>query len=255
MVSVVICTRNYDMKLVKCLESIYQQTYLDIQVIIETEGSIVEARKRGIAKALGEYICLVDSDQILPHKLLEHCVELCKTYDGVTWTERGLFPSTFCEKVIDYDKMLFHQAHDDDPLFGAAEPRFFKAKFLRNLDFDKLPPITFELSMINKQVSDMGAKIGFTDMTVYHHEPKTFRELFKKFFRYGFYYIPSLKYSKELVIRHSFPRRVYFRVTSFRRPLLYVGLWFHYFIKGIATGLGVLWYLLSRAGQGKTQAI
>jgi glycosyltransferase involved in cell wall biosynthesis len=232
------------MKLVECLESIYQQTYLGIQVIIETEGSIVEARKRGIAKALGEYICLVDSDQVLPPNVIEDCVDICKIYDGVTWAERALSPSTICEKIIDYDKMLFHNACDDDPIYGAAEPRFFKAEFIKNLDFSKLPPITFELSMVNKQVRDMGAKIAFAkNVVVYHHEPRTFRELFRKFFRYGYYYIPSLKYGKDLVINHSKPRRVYFNPTSLQRPMLYVGLWYHYLIKASGAGLGALWYL------------
>jgi glycosyltransferase involved in cell wall biosynthesis len=255
-VSIVIVAREYDLKLARCMKSISEQTYQDIQILLEMKGSIVEARQRGIAKAQGEYICLVDSDQILPPQLLMHCVSLAATgFDGVTWTERGLSPSTFCEKVIDYDKMLFHKAHDDDPLFGAAEPRFFKAQLLKRLDFSRLPPITFELSCINKQVRNMGARIVFSELVVYHHEPKTFRELFKKFFRYGFYYIPSLKYNKELVFRHSLPRRVYFRFTSFSNPVLYVGLWYHYLVKGVASTMGAIWYLLSLVGRGRTQAI
>lgn len=231
-----------------CVHSIGEQTYTNIQLLLETEGSIREARERGIAAAQGEYICLVDSDQILPPDVLKGCVELCeKGYDGVTWTERALSPSTFCEKVIDYDKMLFHKACDDNPVYGAAEPRFFKREFLKNLRFDRLPPITFELSAINRQVKEMGAKIAFSDIVVYHHEPKTFWELSKKFFRYGYYYIPSLKYDKQLVICHSLPRRVYFRLTSFSNPVLYAGLWFHYFIKAVASTLGGLWYLVKHS--------
>jgi glycosyltransferase involved in cell wall biosynthesis len=248
MVSIIICVRDLqDLKLQKCLKSLYLQTYKHIEIILESEGSIVEARQRGIRKAKGEYICLVDADQVLPCCIIKKCVKLCENgWDGVTWTERGLENSTFCEKVIDYDKMLFHSAHDDDPIKGAAEPRFFKAEFVKRLDFSKLPPITFELTFINKQINDMGAKIAFSDEIVYHHEPRTFRELFRKFFRYGYYYIPSLKFDRETVLSHSKPRRVYFDLRALNRPVLYVGLWWHYFVKAIASSLGAIYYLLHK---------
>ncbi len=86
MVSIVICSRKVNGKLTKCLDSIECQTYKDYEVIIETEGSIQEARKRGIAKAKGGYICLVDDDQILAPYLLSDCLAFCKRYDGVTCT-------------------------------------------------------------------------------------------------------------------------------------------------------------------------
>jgi glycosyltransferase involved in cell wall biosynthesis len=257
-VSIVIVARDLkDKRLKECMDSITTQTYKDIETHIMTGGSILDARKRGVQTATGEYICFVDSDQVLPKELIATCIYQCEAYgcDGVTWTERALNPSTFCEKVIDYDKELFHFAQDDDPIYGAAEPRFFKSCFVDNLDWDKLPPVTFELSMINKQIQDMGAKIKFVNFAVYHHEPSSFRELAGKFFRYGYYYIPSLKYNKELVLNHSKPRRVYFTKRALRKPLLYAGLWYHYFVKAVSALGGAIWYLLSAVGRVKTQAI
>lgn len=249
MVSIVIVARDLkDKKLRKCYESIKHQTYRGvIQVITETKGNIKQARVRGVCKAKGEYICFVDSDQVLSPRLIQDCVRECRSgWDGVTWVERALNPATFCEMVIDYDKQLFHNECDDDPIKGAAEPRFFKAKFVHRINWDKLPPITFELSAINKQINDMGARIKFIDTCAYHHEPHTFRELFSKFFRYGYYYIPSLKYNKELVLNHSKPRRVYFTSQALRKPLLYVGLWYHYLVKAVAASGGAVWYLIKR---------
>ena len=246
MISILIVARNLkEPKMVKCLESIKAQTYKDYELIIEDEGTIQEARKRGIAKSKGDWICLIDSDQVASPELLKRCQSFCEmsNYDGVTWTERGLCPTTFMEKVIDWDKELFHGAEDDDPIKGAAEPRFFKAEYLKRLDWDKLPPVTFELTFINKQVNDMGAKIGFINETLaWHHEPRNTIELFKKFYRYGYYYLPALAIDKETILSHSKPRRVYFSLRAFSRPVLYVGLWYHYFIKAFASALGALSY-------------
>lgn len=248
MVSIIIVTNKGldDLKLSKCEKSIAIQTYKDIQLFLIMGDTIANARRRGIMKATGEYICFVDSDQVLPPDLIEVCVKKCEQgFDGVTWTERALYTNTYCEKVIDYDKRLFHEDCDDDPIKGAAEPRFFKSEFVKRLDFDKLPPITFELSAINKQINDMGAKIAFTQDTVYHHEPRTFRELFKKFFRYGYYYFPSLRYNRELVINHSYPRRAYFKAKALKYdPFLYVGLWYHWLVKAVGATMGGLWWII-----------
>jgi glycosyltransferase involved in cell wall biosynthesis len=239
MVSIIIVTRNNKIPEIN-------QTYKDIEVIVQSKGDIRTARQEGIKQSKGEYICFIDDDQVLPSHLLEECVKDCENgHDGVTWIERGYNANTFCELVIDYDKKLFHEAFDDDPIRGAAEPRFFKSEFVKRLDFDKLPPVTFELAGINKQIVGMGADIYFSFVTVYHHEPKTFRDLFSKFFRYGYYYFPALKLDPELVLNHSKPRRVYFKWEAFTdHPLLYVGLWYHYFIKATAALGGALWYLI-----------
>ena len=221
------------------------QTNKDFEVILKTEGTIQEARKAGIAEARGEWICLVDSDQWLMPDLLDYCLSLCQegNYDGCTWTERAINIDTFMEKVIDYDKKLFHEAQDDDPIKGAAEPRFFKAEFLKRLDWSKLPPVTFELTFINKQVHDMGANIGFINKTLaLHHEPRNTIELFKKFYRYGYYYLPALAIDKETILSHSSPRRVYLSLKAVSHPILYWGLWYHYLVKAVAACLGAISY-------------
>jgi len=246
-VSIIVVTRDLtDEKLNKCLRSISFQSYQDIELILEWKGDIQTARQNGIKRAKGKYICFVDSDQVLPKDLIMECEGYCRQgADGVTWTERSINLDTFCEKVIDYDKFLFHLQCDDDPIKGAAEPRFFKSDFVKKIDFYKLPPVTFELAGINKQIHDMGAKIWFIETIVHHHEPRTFRELFRKFFRYGYYYIPALKLDKELVLNHSKPRRSYYNLRAFtNHPTLYLGLWYHFLVKATGTLGGVIWYLV-----------
>jgi glycosyltransferase involved in cell wall biosynthesis len=220
------------------------QNYKDVEMIPAVGGTLVEARKKAIMQAKGRYILLLDSDQRIAHDAIEKCVSICESgYDGVTLTEESYLPLTFLEEIISYDKDLFHSAGDDDPLKGAAEPRFFRASFLKNLNFNLLPPLTFELTFINKQVREMGAKIYFShDAFLYHQEPRTFKILYDKFWRYGYYYIPALEIDRETVRAHSRPRRIYFTKKALRNPLLYCGLWLHYFVKGVATFMGIMAY-------------
>lgn len=245
MITIIVPSKTEQDKYLKeCLDSIDKQTFRHITVIKAIGGELATTRKKAILEAKTKYIMLLDSDQIMTPNVLEECVKACESgFEGVTLWEKSLEPKTWLEKVIAYDKELFHSAHDDDPIKGAAEPRFFRSSYLKNLDFAKLPPLTFELTLINKQVKDMGARIKFLEVNLYHHEPATTKQLFKKFFRYGYYYIPSIRMYPEVVLNHSKPRRVYFTKKAISRPILYVGLWVHYGIKALSTGLGVLWYL------------
>lgn len=266
LVSVNIATYNSEKTLEKCLESVKNQTYKNIEIVtmdsyskdrtqeiaksfgakIVTASSLALAREAGVNGSSGKYILILDSDQVLTPDLIELCVKACEEdkFDAVTLFERSLIlKNTFAEKVIAYDKWLFHSLHDDDPIHGTAIPRFFKTEHLRRLDFKNNPPITFEHSMIHNEVVKMGAKVKFVDAFVYHHETPTFRDVFKKFKRYGYYYLPALKKDAGLVFHHSLPRRSYFTFKAFKNPILLLGLFYIYFVKGMATAAGIISYL------------
>jgi len=224
------------------LESVKNQTYKDIELItIVTSESLSVARKQGIDRSKGEYIMLLDSDQSLSPDTIEKCVETCEQgYDGVTLFEKSkVTGNTFCERIIAYDKWLFHSLQDDDPIHGTAIPRFFRASILKKIDYPKNPPLTFEHSIIHNEFVKLGGKVKFINSFIYHNEPKTFRELFKKFKRYGYYYIPALKVDKNLVLHHSLPRRAYFTKKAFKHPMLWLGLIYHYGVKGAAAMVGI----------------
>ena len=269
LVSINIPTYNSSARLVECLNAISAQIYNNIEVLIIDShskdatleiarkykarilnaDSLALARKAGVEASLGKYIFLVDSDQIIDTNVVEACVDACEGqgYDGVTLFERSkVVNNTFAERVIAYDKWLFHSLRDDNPIHGTAIPRFFKAEFLKRIDFLKNPPITFEHSIIHNEIIKMGAKIKFVDAFIYHYETPAFQDVFKKFRRYGFFYIPALKTNKLLVVGHSLPRRSYFHVKALRSPFLLLGLFFLYFIKGIAAFSGIFLYLINK---------
>ena len=269
LVSINIATYNSAKTLVKCLESVKQQAYKDFEIVIMDSYSkdgtqdiaksygarivfaptLALARKAGADESRGKYILILDSDQVLEPNVLEMCVKACEEeyYDGATLFEKSLITrNTFVERVIAYDKEIFHSLQDDDPMAGTAIPRFFKTEFFKRIEFEKNPPITFEHTIIHHKIVQMGAKIKFINAYVWHHETTTIWEVARKFFRYGYYYIPAFKFNKKLAIYHSMPRRAYFHYKALKHPLLFLGLFYLYFIKALSAASGALAYIARR---------
>jgi glycosyltransferase involved in cell wall biosynthesis len=262
LVSVIVPTYNSGRRLNECLSALRDQNYKDIEIIItdsfSTDNtkdiarqftdkiidaeSLALARKKGVELAKGKYILFLDSDQIINPDTIEQSVRACEEdgFDGVTHFERSkIYKNTFVERLINYDKWIFHSQEDDDPVYGTAEPRFFKSEFARIIDYLDNPPITFELAIINLKMHQLGARIKFINAYIYHYETSTFLQVAKKFFRYGFYYVPALKRYPSLVLHHSAPRRSYFTSRALKHPFLLLGLFVLYGVKGIATLCGV----------------
>ena len=274
LVSINTATYNSAKTLIKCLNSVKKQTYENIEIVIMDSYSkdrtleiakeygakivfaptLATARKAGSEASRGDYIFILDSDQILEPDVIERCVRACEDegYDGVTLFERSLITkNTFVERVIAYDKEIFHSLHDDDPIKGTAIPRFFRASYFKRVEFEKNPPITFEHTIIHHKIVEMGAKIKFVEAYIWHHETTTIREVAKKFFRYGYYYIPAYKFNKDLALHHSLPRRTYFHYKAFKKPILFLGLFYVYFVKAVSAALGAFKYITT--GKNKTQ--
>lgn len=268
LVSVNIATYNSAKTLRKCLESVRSQTHKNVETIIMDShskdgtldiakefqcrivfaSSLALARKAGADTSNGKYIFILDSDQVLEPDVIEECVMVCEGegYDGVTLFEKSLITkNTFVERVISYDKEIFHSLQDDDPVKGTAIPRFFKADYFKRIKFEENPPITFEHSIIHYEIVKMGARIKFVDAYIWHHETTTIMDVARKFFRYGYYYIPAFKFNKKLAIHHSMPRRTYFHYRAFKNPVLFIGLFYVYLVKAMAAGLGTFTYLLT----------
>src|SRR3989338_760339 len=267
LVSVIVPTYNSSATLDECLGALKNQEYKNIEIIVTDSFStdrtkeialqngakvidaetLALARKKGVELAQGKYILFLDSDQIIEPNTIALSVKTCEEdgFDGVTHFERSkIYKNTLVERLINFDKWIFHSQQDDDPIYGTAEPRFFKADFVKRIDFLDNPPITFELAIINLKMNQMGARIKFINAYIYHYETSSFWHVAKKFFRYGFYYVPALKRFPNLVVHHSAPRRTYFTLRAFEHPFLLLGLFVLYGVKGIATFCGIVYSTL-----------
>lgn len=124
LVTIVVPIYNVEEYLVKCIESICQQTYPNLQIVLVNDGStdssgeicdrykekderievihqancgLVVARKRGIERARGKYIGFVDGDDyIIPEMYKTLVGEMEKT--GVDFIHTGYFVGT-CKKT------------------------------------------------------------------------------------------------------------------------------------------------------------
>ena len=146
LVSVIIPTRNSERKIEKCLRSITNQTYKNIEILVidafsndhtheiiskfsirifSLEGERTRAKNFGISKSNGEFLLFIDSDMILEHRVVEECVKVCSNNQeivGVIIPERSI-GSGFWIKVRDFERRLYVGSNIESA-------RFFVKKFV-----------------------------------------------------------------------------------------------------------------------------
>jgi GT2 family glycosyltransferase len=111
LVSVIVPVYNYGLMFEKCLNSIFDSTYKNIEVIIVNDGSTDEyvlkklesisehpnikiinqknagpssARNNGIKQSLGEYILPLDSDDMIHPDYIKNCVSILKSNSNIS---------------------------------------------------------------------------------------------------------------------------------------------------------------------------
>ncbi len=146
LVSVIIPTRNSERKIEKCLRSITNQTYKNIEILVidafsndhtheiiskfsirifSLEGERTRAKNFGISNSNGEFLLFIDSDMILEHRVVEECVKVCSNNQeivGVIIPERSI-GSGFWIKVRDFERRLYVGSNIESA-------RFFVKKFV-----------------------------------------------------------------------------------------------------------------------------
>ena len=127
-VSVIVPVYNVEKYLVKCLDSIINQTYKDIEIILVDDGStdnsgkicdkyalkderiyvihnsnsgVSHARNCGINKAKGEYILFIDSDDFIDKNYVQELIGLTRkeNYDLVMCSEYDYFIINNCIRI------------------------------------------------------------------------------------------------------------------------------------------------------------
>ncbi len=267
LVSINIPTYNSEKTLKETLESIRNQTYPKIEVIVADGYSsdssskiaklygakvfyaerLADARYVCYQKSKGKYILILDSDQVLQPMLIAACVQLCESgnYQAVTISERSIISrGSFIEKLIAYDKLVVDKNQDADAVFGTALPRFFNKKTLSRIHWPR-NLIVFDHTYIYMELVRLGIHTAYLNSVyISHHEVADWRLFVKKFYRYGSGYIEALRGQPGAVAAHSLPRRSYFSAFALSRPHYFLGLLLLYSVKVTAAGFGVLSYFM-----------
>ncbi len=278
LVSVNIPTFNSASTFEKTLKAIRAQKYKNIEVVVVDGYSkddtvkiakkykakigyalaVGEARKLAFELSKGKYIFYLDSDQTIEPNVIGKLVEECEMggWDAVTLFEDSIIlKNTYLEKVIAYDKWVFHSLEDDDAIMGAAIPRFFRRSILAKITWP-IKLFMFEHNAIYLETLRVGAKVKFRpDIHFNHYEQNTLIKYIKRFYHYGQSYPICLKYYPKAVLAHSLPRRAYFSRRALSDPLLWFGLIGLYLVKGAAAGFGALAYLARGGIDERTSAL
>jgi glycosyltransferase involved in cell wall biosynthesis len=214
LVTVTIPTRNSEDVIGGCLASVKAQGYANIETIvidsfsidrtrevaashstnvIEYDGRLLGARREGLIRSHGEYVLLLDSDQILETTAIERAVPLMADYDMLVLEELSYQPTSWLQKLFSADRKLIHGHIDErslDPFDGTLLPRFFRRQLLLKA-FEVIPqeliPVVVhgDHAILYLEARKITSKVGILPNAVYHREPSSIVTIWKRNFRYG----------------------------------------------------------------------
>lgn len=159
---------------------------------ITTDAWLLAARVMGIQAAQGEFVLLLDSDHVLSPTATSRAVALMDDYDALYLEERSLETRTLVQRLFDADRRLIQGqvALHSDPLKGVLLGRFFRRDLLIEAA-QRIPPevvenaVTFDHEIINYEYLKLSQRVALLPEAVWHYEPETIVELWRKNFRYG----------------------------------------------------------------------
>jgi len=241
LVSVTIPTLNSSKTIGDCLENIKNQSYPNIEIviidshsldntvetaniytdkIIDTHWKLLGSRFLGFQASKGDYVLLLDSDQMLYPDTIERLVAESDSYDMICLEEITYSPQTFLEKLFVADRNLINKLSDIhlDPREGVMLARFYKRSILaaafNNIPIDKLHDVVaLDHAIIYYEAYKMSSSVGFLRKAVMHKEPSSLLELWRKNYRYG-------KTTRELMTNNLY-RDLLRKKTRFRRGTSY----------------------------------
>ncbi len=213
LISITIPTYNSEKTLKKTLQSVKAQTYPNVELLLidsnstdktleiaedfgakvyQYEGTLLGARELGAKKAKGKYILLVDSDHILEKTTVERGVKLLEKFDMLWLYERSWKPKRLLERLYDADRELVQKYARDfiNPIGGVILPRFYKKDLLLKA-FSNIPKkilplcVAHDHAIIYLEAYRLSRNVGKLNKAIWHMEPWSWSNLFKKTYRYG----------------------------------------------------------------------
>jgi len=171
LVSVIIPTYNSDRYLGKCLESLKNQTWKNMEITVADDGSIdktlkiaqkygchvirnskrgrAEAKNEGMRLSSGKYLLFVDSDMELSLNVISECVELAKNHPrigGIVIPEHSLGDS-FWVKARNFERSFYSGSVIESARFFPAELAREVGGFEGNLVFFEESTLPYKVQM------------------------------------------------------------------------------------------------------------
>ena len=258
LVSVTIPTMNSSRTIGKCLTSISSQTYPNIETIVMDGGSrdgtiemtrvygarlytgthLAERRLLGVRMSKGDFILMLDSDQVLSPDAVEKCVKVSvhDKFDALYLTESSVSTDSLVQKALSLDRSLVHDLKDTHPVFGTLLPRFFRGEFVRNISWPT-NVMANDHAFIHYACWKAGARMAIVDAQIFHHEPQTLAAFIRRSYQWGYYYVKEVRLNPSIAVTHALPRRVYVSKNALANPWISM-LFFLYAVKMLAAASG-----------------
>jgi len=267
LVSIIIPTKNSEVTIEKCLESIRNQTYPNIEIILVDNYSrdntrevahrygariYLKASERasqvnfGVKKAKGKYVYRVDSDFVLGPSVVDEAVTKCEAqgYDAVAVHNTSDPTVGFWAKVRKLERDSYR---DDEFNIGA---RFLLREVFEAVGGFDESLVAAEDYDLHSRLLKRGFRIGrIREQEIHIGEPKTLGAIVRKHFYYGKTIQNYIRKDPERARRQFSPVRLgYFRYKSefLRNPTLVLGLFVYQFVRYLATAIGFLTVKLER---------
>lgn len=231
LVSVIVPTKNSASLLAVCLDSVKNQTYKNIEIILVDNFSDDETREiakqytphvfkkgpersaqvnYGVEKASGKYVYKIDSDFILEPNVVMECVELCEKqkFDAVVVHNSPDVRVSWIAKVRKFEVDMYKYDLNHSSARFVRKDLYtsiggFNSKVTAGEDYD-----------FQNKLNRAGAKVGFADSEALHlGEPKKLLPHLKKYFAYGkdFVNYKEVSSKSEQSTQLGFFRSVYFK--------------------------------------------
>lgn len=260
LVSVIIPTKNSEATLEKCLKSIKEQDYKNLEIIVVDNYSSDKTRliakengakvylkgpergaqiNFGVKMARGKYVYRVDSDFVLNHNVINEAVQNCEIFcnDAVLIHNTSDATVSFWAKV----RKIERDSYKNDELNVAA--RFWKKEAFMAVGGFREDIIAGDDYDLHNRLIQKNFKIGRIKAEEIHiGEPKTLAEIIRKHYYYGKNIGKFIKKNPKKSLTQLSPVRIsHFSNFSklIREPTLLIGFAIYQYARYAATAIGI----------------
>jgi glycosyltransferase involved in cell wall biosynthesis len=261
LVSVIVPTLNSQKYLLRCLKSIQQQTYRNIEIIVvdnySSDGTLTVAQEHadiiirrgperssqvnfGVKKSSGKYIYRVDSDFVLEQDVIELAVTKCEKEDF-----DAVCIQNFSDPTISYwskVRKLERDCYADDDLHIAAG--FLKKSVFEAINGYDEDLVAGEDYDIHNRLMKGGYRIARINAVELHlGEPRSLQDIARKHYYYGKTLVAFVNKNQDKASNQLSPLRPAFAKSwrkFLKQPDVTIGFFIYQFVRYFSAGAGYL---------------